>query len=783
MLMRLRLGLVSLISMGSVAMAQGAPPAPAADASMFVPTNTSYALTALKRFVGCSLDSFWVRGGGAAAGTCSNNDTMFVSIVGYFNIGVLVMAVAVATYTVYALTADSASDGEVLGRSTETKYTFFKIGVAIFGFLPVASGFSIVQIAALQLIVWSNGFADTAWQRMGVQLVQQSAKSVITEKFMPNPEVSASIADSLYTRTLGYVCMRRLNDASAALGRDGRVAARGPVDSTFTTVHGETRQLTSFFFSMPDEYFSNNGGCGRFQMVRPAISNASTENPSVGKAVEEKIAQMANTVMPPIFRNIGVDIDTRARNLANMILDEQRDGARFSQQVATDYSQIMNRLRTEVDAALLANAEQLREATRGSIAQAGRDGWSVAILYQRILSNAYAGASAVSQGLKFERSEPDSLEALMGWTDTWRLFGNGSITAPFREKFTADLQFLSTQKGAFSGAGTSFGPAGGENVRIDTVDGDSNWFERTVRGILEKVTPSQDTVNYREWRDPIPEIQSLGNNMSIAAAGSAVGGGALTVVASRFGLGGPVADIFLTLTKALFFFAFLLAGVIPLIPLIYWSGAVFSWFTAVLSLLVALPLWLLSFMMPSRQASLVGSSLQGMMLITGVILKPIMLIVGLITAMLLMRIGFDFWNFVMMNAYGSTGSTAGSFGGIMLLLGITLVYTIGVIAVVVWSCGFISELGDASLRWLDAQAAALFNNRFGETLSGAVNATGRAAGLGGVAGGAISSAGAAIRGGGRPSTNQQIANRRNLSEKTRQIGSKARGMLDWPKKA
>lgn len=739
MLFRFWLVLVSLIGMCRVAFAQAQP---AADAAMFVPTNTSYALTALKRFVGCSLDTFWVRGGGEAAGSCSSSDTMFVSIVGYFNIGVLVLAVAVGTYTIYALTADSASDGEVLGRSTETKYTFFKIGLGIFGFLPVAAGFSIIQILALQLIVWSNGFADTAWSRMGVQLVQQSAKSVITEKFMPNPQVSASIADALYTRTLGYVCMRRLNDVSVALGRNGRVSARTARAEAYTNVHGETVNMTVFDFYIPQEYYYNRSGCGRFQLARPVSAPRTSESQSVGASVETKLAEMAETVMPEIFVRVGTRIDGKAQVLAAMVTDGQRNGAKFSEQVAKDFNEIMTDLRKEVDTALLSRGEQLRQATQGSIQQASKDGWAVSILYQRILSNAYAGASAIAQGLKFQRSEPDSLEALMGWTDTWRLFGNGSITAPFREKFTSDLQFLDTQKGAFQGVGTSFGPAGGENVRIDTVDADTGWFERMVRRTLETVTPSQSTVNYREWRDPIPEIQAVGNNMAIAAAGAAAITGASWVAGIALPQFASVADgaasIFASLTKFLFYAAFVLAGIVPLIPLIYWSGAVFSWFTAVLSLLVALPLWLLSFMMPSRQASLVGSSLQGMLMILGVILKPIMLIVGLITAMLLMRVGFDFWNFVMMNAYGSTSATAGTLGGIMLLLGVTLIYVIGVILIVVWSCGFISELGDATLRYIDAQAAALFNNRFGETLSGAVNPVGRAAGFGGAAGAAAS---------------------------------------------
>lgn len=268
-------------------------------------------------------------------------------------------------------------------------------------------------------------------------------------------------------------------------------------------------------------------------------------------------------------------------------------------------------------------------------------------------------------------------------------------------------------------------------MRIDNVDRDTGLFASGMRKLLEAATPSADTVNYREWRDPIPDIQKLGDGLSVVGGGLIASG----TFASVLGPFGQQAGSYLSSLGWIFFFAaFLVAGIIPLLPLIYWAGGVFSWFTAVLSMLVALPIWLLSFMMPSRQTSFVGSSVQGLMLILGVLLKPVLLIAGLIAAMLLMRVAFDLWNYFMMNAYGATaGVTLGSFSGMMLLVGITVVFSLGLLVLVMWSCGFISELGDATLRYLDGQAAALFNNRFGQDASGVVNPTSRgAAALSGV---------------------------------------------------
>jgi conjugal transfer/type IV secretion protein DotA/TraY len=116
-------------------------------AGMFTPKEESYAAGSLKRIFGCAIDNFWTfQSVAPASGSCGAADTIIGQAINYFNVGCLVFAAVVMTYTLYSLVADTANDGAVLGNSSDTKYTLFRSGIGAALALPVANGYSVVQL-------------------------------------------------------------------------------------------------------------------------------------------------------------------------------------------------------------------------------------------------------------------------------------------------------------------------------------------------------------------------------------------------------------------------------------------------------------------------------------------------------------------------------------------------------------------------------------------------------------------------------------------------------------
>lgn len=135
-------------------------------AGLFTPEPNSAALVFLRRLVGCTFDHIWTPGGGggAGAGSCNDVNDVLAQLVAVINWGMLAVIAAVATYLIFASLKDTANDGELGGRSMNPSWTLVQAGLAAILVFPAFNGFSALQMATMQVAVWSTGFGDTAWR-------------------------------------------------------------------------------------------------------------------------------------------------------------------------------------------------------------------------------------------------------------------------------------------------------------------------------------------------------------------------------------------------------------------------------------------------------------------------------------------------------------------------------------------------------------------------------------------------------------------------------------------
>lgn len=159
----------------------------------------------------------------------------------------------------------------------------------------------------------------------------------------------------------------------------------------------------------------------------------------------------------------------------------------------------------------------------------------------------------------------------------------------------------------------------------------------------------------------------------------------------------------IALSTPIFVLGATLAVYIPLIPYMLFTFAALGWFILVLESMVAAPLVALGVTHPEGH-DLLGKSDQAIMLLLGVFLKPVLLIIGLLAGIILTFVAanlFDAGFFHLM--YGQlTDSSSGGSGGaqFVVIIGMLVIYTMTMMAIVDQCFSLIYVLPDKITRWI-----------------------------------------------------------------------------------
>ncbi|MCZ2499875.1 DotA/TraY family protein, partial [Xylophilus sp. Kf1] len=139
---------------------------------LFVPTDlsTDYATGVLTRIFGSIIPRLH-RGGDGGVVVSNWLETIFT----VFNTFCLLAMLIVLSYTIYVMIFDTAADGKTFGQSADTKYTILRTVLGFIGFVPVAGGFSLAQVAFLWLLIQGSAFGDTIWRATASNMLSGTA--------------------------------------------------------------------------------------------------------------------------------------------------------------------------------------------------------------------------------------------------------------------------------------------------------------------------------------------------------------------------------------------------------------------------------------------------------------------------------------------------------------------------------------------------------------------------------------------------------------------------------
>ncbi len=690
---------------------------------IFKAADQDYALIGLRKLFGCMVDQLWT-----SAGTCSDTNNVLVQGLGYFNSGVLILAGVVACYLLYSLVADTANDGEAFGRSTDTRYTLLRTGIGAALFLPISNGLSLIQLLVIQTAIWGSGFGDTLWTKIaGTNLTGMYSAPDLSTLQASDFAMRKTVTDALRARTYGYVCKYSLENASKIL-TGGTTKNINPDTSSTTTDAGwiqNGEQVTKQFFRDQTGYYrSSTSLCGSVSYTA-SLPMTLPSGGGVAQAADQSYVQilynLTQTAATSALSTAWGKIDTAANQIAAKVTGGNSPDtapARNSEDIRSAILQAVNdatqSLTSGLTSSVASQSSQLNDSRQAYLDLAKQNGWITAVLWQRSMASIYAKLSSIVNSAQLNPALPANPADYLPLLSSWREGYNAAVDQAKR-----DMDYIATFDTYFTSLGQPTAPA----LATETVGSQSNELQQVsdivnmaYRAVLVRITRPETA----SWSDPYLEVQKIGSGLGpiIAVLGTATTAtGIGSVLPGANALLGTATSVLLAITITLFVIAFVIGGLIPLLPVLYFIAGAVGWFLVVIEAMVAMPIWLITKFYPARTPSLVGDDRRGYVFLLGLLIRPALIVIGLIASIIMARVGLDLIN-MMFRGILAMLVPDGTFGSIFAALAGLVGYTLALVSLFTFSSSLITMLPETVLGWIDASLTSSVAPGLGTSIAG-----------------------------------------------------------------
>lgn len=272
--------------------------------------------------------------------------------------------------------------------------------------------------------------------------------------------------------------------------------------------------------------------------------------------------------------------------------------------------------------------------------------------------------------------------------------------------FASGPIFFGEQEAGESVQGNMFNPAGFSNpfLTLSSIGHTMNTYAATGYGLA---------VGVKALGAGIPAIGEswLFKGVDVTGGGS----GALNALASVLS---SVGQLLLIISIAYLSCGFVLAYMIPFLPVIAWTNMMIGYLVTVIEASTAAPLAVVQMLLPEGQGILGQRLERAMQLLIVVILKPSLMIIGLIGAITIASLGFTifntfFWSAAKMYLHGSP----------LDLFALIALYTATALTITQTIVSIMYTLPNHILEWFAGGAGnrGFGEDKVGEALKGSVN--------------------------------------------------------------
>ncbi|MFD1043096.1 DotA/TraY family protein [Pseudoxanthomonas kaohsiungensis] len=586
----------------------------AQDRGPFTPPADDTSLGILREVFGNVVD--FVIGNGA--GSLASNDTVIGAGFEVFNTAVLFLGMIFVAYSTISGVINTAHDGEFLGRKMNSIWVPLRTVAGSALLLPLAGGFSLIQILIMWLGLQGVGVADRAWIAM-LDRVDQTG--MINHPSMPN-------ARPLVANILRFeVCRLAMNKHYAESGRPDRVSvqektyltrAMVPTDDVVSLGAAPLGMgykpvmvpVTDFSWAATNGSYIEPEICGSLNWEESSESDAGNakylDTGNIRKAHREAVRATIAAMTP----------------VAQQIVDGNKPGPELVLQAAYAYE---NRLRQAAKSAV-DNANSRPMDAFVNFAKEG--GWvNAGAYYNHIISLNDAvqlSLNSLPSSTASDISNKEAADALVGYADAMAVTEeflrarSYSTSAAYKDELRLDAEACLPM------------PTGWEDLR--------KCLSRPALAGIELITQNMAGSNTSH----ISQVKSIGDiimNVAWVQAGTLFITGGLAdakAVDWTVGLGfslkgalGSLAFLLNAMIMVLLASGAMMAFYIPLIPFIAWTAGVIKWVVSIAEAMVAAPIFAAAHIHPDGDDA-VGRAGPGYMIILSVIMRPILMLFGLI---------------------------------------------------------------------------------------------------------------------------------------------------------
>jgi len=630
-------------------------------------------------------------------------DDVLGRMMSVFNTGVLFLGMVFVGYTTIKGTIDSAHDGEVLGKKMSEIWVPIRTvgGTALI--LPLASGYSTLQIGVMWLALQGVGLADAIWK---VALDQVSKDNMIANPIIPD-------ARPLAANILRYeVCAAAMNKQYADSGRNTRIHAK-EVPQVISTSMGNNMTVGEALIPFGAAYATAKNFANSYYVAvdykwLAVDSNGNPDssyiNPDVCGGITWKESWESSegnantkTIKLPIMLAHATAVRSMIAELhpvAQQIVAGQKPAPGAIDTATAHYVAALG------SAAKTAVQNTNDKARADFLKTAESSGWIFAgTWYNHIVKMNDVMQSTLNS---LPASEPISIidgretrEALQNYQDAM------AVADEYAKNRIADVKGVYYQE---------------TNVRAPQ-DGEGAWeyikklISAPFMGAINQMTEAIAGSNLNH----MSQMKSFGD--TIVTAGWALAG----TLATAAGVGnakavsltagwafdagaalGILSGVFTMIILGLLGLGATLSTYAPMIPFITWIASVVNWFVLLIEAVLAAPIWAVAHIHPDGDDA-VGRGGQGYMMILSLVMRPALMLFGLVAAMLLTQPITGLVNASFMSAV--SGVQADSTTGLVSFFAYITIYVIIMTTVLHTVFSLIHWIPDNVPRWIGAHVS------------------------------------------------------------------------------
>jgi len=736
-------------------------------------TCTDQSIGIIRHIFGPIIDTL-VTGGDPNSVQASAN--VLATMFSFFNSGILIVGSLIVSYVALMGVANTANDGEAMGKSWSSVWTPIRIVAGGSVLLPTTSGYSFIQIVILMFGLWGVGFGNGVY-RAGLTMGILSPNGIV--QGVNQPGSFYGMRDFARQYLEAAYCAKAANAIYAASTADGAAGNTSASASPQVKSQPSTwdQQIVSggstdnVFYVMDRNTSTNLAGgepfCGTINITQYKAQTAGITDPIVlateqlhaqaqaqkvaavtamMAAIDQWVATWPNTIDDDGWNNVNSNqfntIITTAENqvatsLSNSVTSGQGgvDGGitSFADSLTSDgwasaggWFQRVGMVRGQIASVLASPVGTVTEPSLASLppdSRAARLTNSVTTVTEIINKKAEQkpsfGASAV---------KPDDIASLIP-KDPKSDINPGALKAAMDAKMGSFINntmhnIVDMATGAGSNGQTPLcgtaGQMGGSLNRMKCI-GDYLTVARTGL-IAADFTIKSAATAMRVVAGTLSSVKGVGTGLDLDKVATPLWDWIIEVPSKQIAM-------LMTYMEPL---AFYFGIVLPSLPYTLYMVVVVGWILALLQSVIAGSLWAVMHMTPDR--TFIGSQSQGYLLLLSLFARPALAVIGLFAAILVSDPIIDF---IANGFFAIRGAVVTSTGGVgwlaewftfaqwLQMFGIVL------LPVLYMVYGLPQYLPDHVLRWVGAGISDLGETGAMSEMRGGLARVGAGAGAGG----------------------------------------------------